>query len=52
MVQSEALAAGFNDSGSCGFSESEGSDGQLGDFEESNIIGDGSDNHSDSVSIT
>lgn len=49
MVQSEALSTSFNDSGSCGFGESESSDGQLGYFKESNIVGHGANNDGDSV---
>ena len=49
MVQSEALSTSFNDSGSCGFGESESGDGQLGTFEESNVVSDGADNDGDAV---
>jgi hypothetical protein len=49
LVQSEALSTGFNDSGSCGFGESESSDGQLGDLKESHIISDGADNDGNAV---
>ena len=51
LVQSEALSTSFNDSGSCGFSESEGGDGQLRHLKESSVIGHCSNNNSDSVTI-
>lgn len=51
LIKSEALSSSFNDSGSCGLRESKGSDGQLGDLEDSSVISDGADNDGDSVSI-
>ena len=51
LVKSEALSSSFNDSGSCGLSEFEGSDGELGDLNESNVISHSANNDGDSVSI-
>ena len=50
MVQSEAFSTSFNDSRSCGFGESEGCYGDLGNLEESNVVSDGANNNGDSVS--
>jgi hypothetical protein len=49
LVQSEALAPCLNYSGSCGLGEPESGDGQLGNFEESNVVSDGADNDGDAV---
>lgn len=49
LVESEAFATSLDDSSSCGFGESESSDGQLGNFKESNVVSDGADNDGDSV---
>lgn len=49
MVQGEALSTSFNDSGSCGFGESESSDGELRYFKESNVVSHGTNNDGDSV---
>lgn len=51
MVQSEALSTSFNDSGSCGFGESESSHGELGHFKESNVVSHSANNDGDSVSL-
>lgn len=51
MVKSEALSSSFNDSGSCGLGESKSSDSDLGNLKESDIISDGADDDSDSISI-
>ena len=51
MVKSEALSSSFNDSGSCGLGESKSSDGDLGNLKNSDIISDGADDDSDSISI-
>ena len=51
MVKSEAFSSSFNDSGSCGLSESKSSDGDLGNLKNSDIISDGADDDSDSISI-
>lgn len=51
LVQSEALSTSFNDSRSCGFGESESSDGELGDIKNSDIVSHGTNNDGDSVSI-
>lgn len=51
MVKSEAFSSSFNDSGSCGLGESKSSDGDLGNLKESDIISDGADDDSDSISI-
>lgn len=50
LVQSEALATGLNDSGSSGLGEAESSDGNLGNFKESYVIGHCANHNSDSVS--
>ena len=49
LVKSEALSSSFNDSGSCGLSESQGGDGQLGDLNESNVISHSANNDGNSV---
>ena len=51
MVKSEAFSSSFNDSGSCGLGESKSSDGDPGNFKNSDIISDGADDDSDSISI-
>ena len=51
LVKSEAFSSSFNDSGSCGFGESKSSDSDLGNIKESDIISDGADDDSDSISI-
>ena len=51
MVKSEAFSSSFNDSGSCGLGESKSSDGDLGNLKNSDIISDGADDDSDSISI-
>ena len=50
LVKSEALSSSFNDSGSCGFGESQGSDSELGDLNESNVISHSANNDGNSVS--
>jgi len=50
LIKSEALSTCFNDSGSCGFGESEGSHCHLGDVEESDVVSHGANNHGDSLS--
>jgi len=44
LVESQALAAGLNNSSAGGLGETESSNGDLGELEESLIIGDSSDN--------
>jgi hypothetical protein len=51
LVQSEALSTCLDNSGSCGFGESESGDGDLGNVEESNIVSDGADNDSDALGL-
>ena len=51
MVKSEAFSSSFNDSGSCSLGESKSSNGDLGNLKESDIISDGADDDSDSISI-
>jgi hypothetical protein len=51
LVQSEAFSTSFNDSGSCGLSESESGNGQLGHFKKSNVISHCANNDGDSISI-
>ncbi|TNV85937.1 hypothetical protein FGO68_gene6832 [Halteria grandinella] len=51
LVQSEALSTSLDDSCSCGFGESESGDGQLGHFEESNVVSDGADNDGDALGL-
>ena len=50
LVKSEALSSSFNDSGSCSFGESQGSDGELGDLNQSNVISHSANNDGDSIS--
>jgi hypothetical protein len=50
LVKSEALAAGFSDSGASSLSEAERGDSELGDFKNSLIISDSADDNGDSVS--
>ena len=52
LVQSHALATSLDDSGAGGFGEAEGSNGELGAFQKSLIISDGSDNNNSSVPKT
>lgn len=49
LVESEALSTCFHDSGSSGLSESESGDGQLGHFQDTDIISHCADDNSDSV---
>lgn len=49
LVQSEALATSFNDSGSCGLGESESGNGELGDLEESDVVSDGADDDGNAI---
>ncbi len=49
LIKSEALSAGLDDSGSGSLSESEGGHGQLGDLEEADVVGDGSDHDGNAV---
>ena len=51
LIKGEALSSSFNDSGSCGLSESKSSDDQFGDLKDSSVISDGADNDGDPVSI-
>jgi hypothetical protein len=51
LVKSEAFSSSFNDSGSCSLGESKSSNSDLGNLKESDIISDGADDDSDSVSI-
>jgi hypothetical protein len=51
LVKSEAFSSSFNDSGSCSLGESKSSNGDLGNLKESDIISDGADDDSDSISI-
>ena len=49
LVKSEALSSSFNDSGSCGLGESQSSDGDLGNFKESNVISHSANHDGDPV---
>ena len=48
LVKSEAFSSSFNDSGSCGFGESQGGNGNLGDLEKSNVISHSANHDGDS----
>jgi len=52
LIKGEAFSSGFDNLGSGSFSESEGSDGHLGGFKLSDIIGDGANDNGDFISIT
>lgn len=43
LVKGEALAAGGRDAGAGSLGEAEGADGELGNLDEADIVGDGSD---------
>jgi len=49
LVQSHALSTGLDDSGASRLGETEGSNGDLGAFEESLVISDGSNDHNSAV---
>ncbi len=51
LIKSYALAAGSGDAGSGGLSESESSDLELGDLQETDVVGDGANNHSGLASL-
>lgn len=51
LVKGEDFASGLQDSGSSSLSHSEGSNGELGDIQKSNIISHSSNNHNSSLSI-
>ena len=52
LIKGEAFSSGFDNLGSGSFSESDCSDGHLGGFKLSDIIGDGADDNGDFISIT
>jgi hypothetical protein len=49
LVQGDGLAAGSDNAGTGGGGESQGSDGRLGELEETVVVGDGSDNDDGSL---
>jgi hypothetical protein len=49
LVKSEALSTSFNDSGSCGLGEFQGSNGELGEVNESNVISHSANHDGDPV---
>lgn len=49
LIQSNGFTAGSNDAGTGGGGESQGSDGCLGELEESVVIGDGADDDDNSL---
>ena len=52
MIKGEAFSSGFDNLGSSSFCESKGTNGHLGGFKLSDIIGDGGDDNGDFISIT
>ena len=52
LIKGEAFSSGFDNLGSSSFCESKGSNGHLGGFKLSDIIGDGGDDNGDFISIT
>ncbi len=51
LVEGEDFASSFQDSGSCGLGDSQGSNGELGDVQKSHIISDSSYDDDSSLSI-
>lgn len=51
LVEGEDFATSFKDSGSCGLSDSQGSNGELGEVQKSDIVSHSSDNDNSSLSI-
>lgn len=51
LIKGDGLSASLDDSSSGSAGESEGSDGGLGELDESSIIGDGADNNDNLVGV-
>lgn len=51
LVEREDLAAGIEDAGTGGLCDAQGGDGELGDGEQTHVVGDGADEHGDLVGL-